>query len=481
MTSALDERLATGAAWTFLLRFLDRGTGFVRRVVLARFLAPHDFGLFGIALLALATIETFTATGFDRAVVQADEADDHLDVVWTVGVVRGFALSLLLFVLSPHIAGFFGEAPAEPLVRAIALLPLLGSLRNPGVLHFQRDLDFKTLSLYEGASAIVNAAVAITYAVMTGSVWALVIGLLVGEIVKVVLSFLIHGYRPRWSIEGSSVRWLFGYGKWVFGSTVFIFLLNQGDDIFLAKVVGATALGYYQMAYMVISAPTTELTHVVGRVTFPAYRLIRQSSERLRRAYLTLVQLTSLLSLPLAVLIFIHARPLVLYVFGDAWLPMVPLIQIMAPWGFIRSLGSCAGPLFDGAGRPDLTAKLTGLKLVTLAILIVPLTSAYGMEGTAAAVVIAAVINNPIADTAALRLVDARWRDLLRALARPVGFTVTAVAVSLPFMLWIRHPGLAALTALGVFGVIYTVLLLRFGGEAVARLTALTGGWRGGG
>lgn len=472
---SLGNRLVTGATWTFFLQFLNRGSDFVRRVVLARFLAPHDFGLFGIALLALATIETLTETGFRQALIQADDAEGHLDTAWTIGMIRGALLSALLFVLSPQIAAFFEEPDATPLMAAIAAIPVLTALRNPGVLQFQRELDFRRESLYQSASTLVNTAVAITFVVFTGSVWALVLGLLAGEVVTVGLSFLIHDFRPRWSLERHSLRSLFGYGKWVLGSTVFIFLLNQGDDIFLAKVLGATALGFYQMAYLVISMPTTELTHVVSRVTFPAYRHIRDQPARLRDTYLTLVQLTSLLALPLAVLIFLHARAIVVYVFGETWLPMVPLIQIMAPWGFIRSLGSCAGPLFDGSGRPDITTKLTGFKLLTLVILIVPLTFEYGMEGTAAAVVLAAAINNPIADTAALRLVDAGWIDLLRALSRPVVFTVAATVGAVPILLWIGDAAFGTGTSVLAFVGIYAILLSRFGGRAVERLRAIVG------
>lgn len=479
--AGLPVRLASGAVWSFLLRILDRGSGVVRRIVLARILAPHDFGLFGISLLALATLETFTATGFDRALIQADDTDGRLAPAWSAGLLRGLGLSILLFALGPWISSFFQEPGAESLIRAIALVPLFSSLRNPGVLHLQRDLDFRTQALYEGVSALVNVAITIVYAILTGSVWALVAGLLAGEAVKVALSYVVHPYRPRWSLEGASLRWLFGYGKWVMVSTIFLFLLNQGDDVFLGKVLGASALGYYQMAYMVISAPTTQLTHVVMRVTFPAYRFLRESVERLRYTYLTLVQLTSLLSLPLAVMIFLHARSIVLYVFGETWLPMVPLVQIMAPWGFIRSLGSCAGPLFDGSGRPDITARLTGLKLLTLVVLIVPLTEAFGMEGTAAAVVLAALLNNPVANTAALRMVEGRWSDLLRALVRPFILTGLAAGASLPAMLWIDNPGLASLTAAAVFGGVYGLLVLKVGGEAVARLRRSLIGSREGG
>jgi O-antigen/teichoic acid export membrane protein len=468
----LDRRLISGATWSFLLQFVNRGTALARQVVLARILAPHDFGLFGIALLALATIEALTETGFSRALVQADDAERHLDTAWTVGVLRGLLLSAALFVLSPWVAGFFEEPAATWLIRAIAVVPLLHAIRNPGVLQFQRELDFKAHALYESGSILVNTVVAIIYALATSSVWALVLGLLAGGAVQVLLSFMVHDFRPRWSMEEASTRFLFRYGKWVLGSTIFIFLLNQGDDIFLAKVLGATALGYYQMAYLVISIPTTELTHVVSRVTFPAYRHVRGNVDRLRRAYLTVVQLTSLVALPLAVLIFVHAGAIVTYVFGETWLPMVPLIQIMAPWGFIRSLGSCAGPLFDGSGRPDITTKLTGIKLLTLAALIVPLTNTYGMEGTAAAVVLTALLNNPIADTAALRLVGGRWRDLFHALGRPVAFTTAALGASLPVLWWLGDGVLGTGASLLVFVMTYLPLLWRYGGEPVERLKA---------
>ena len=270
LTAPLSTRVVRGGIWVFALRMTNRGLGLVRIIVLARLLSPEDFGLFGIAILSISVLETFSNTGFKAAIIQRQEnTESYLDTAWTVSVIRGIFLFLCLIFSSPYIAEFFNSSQAEMVIRVIAISTLLFGFRNIGVLFFQKELEFNKQFTYELSGTLVELTVAIILAIKLQNIWALVYGNLAANFVRLFLSYLIHPYRPRLKFDMERFRELFGFGKWVLGSGILIFLITQGDDIFVGKVLGVAALGLYQMAYTFSNLPATEICHVISQVTFP--------------------------------------------------------------------------------------------------------------------------------------------------------------------------------------------------------------------
>ncbi len=138
---SLSKRVVRGGIWVFALRIVNRGLGFIRTIILARLLAPHDFGLFGIALLAIATLETFSQTGFQAALVQKKKnVEPYLDTAWTISAIRGIILFLILFSSAPLIANFFDSAQATLIIKVIAVSTLLSGFRNIGIIFFKKEL-----------------------------------------------------------------------------------------------------------------------------------------------------------------------------------------------------------------------------------------------------------------------------------------------------------------------------------------------------
>ncbi|RTZ96636.1 MAG: lipopolysaccharide biosynthesis protein, partial [Deltaproteobacteria bacterium] len=140
----LSGRVIRSGVWVFALRITERLLYFFRLIILARILAPSDFGLFGIALLTMMTLENFSQTGFESALIQKKEAvNQYLDTAWTVGVIRSIFLFLAMFFFGPYVAAFFETTQATPIIRVLAFSFLIKSFRNIGVVFFNKDLEFK--------------------------------------------------------------------------------------------------------------------------------------------------------------------------------------------------------------------------------------------------------------------------------------------------------------------------------------------------
>ena len=386
---SLSQRVVKGGAWVFALRIVSRGLGLVRLVILARILAPADFGLMGIALLAMATLDTFSQTGFNAALIQKKEdVESYLNSAWTITIIRGVVLFVVLYFSAPYVATFFKSPEAESIIRVIGFSILFQAFTNIGTIYFQKELEFNKQFTYQLSGTLADFIVSVSAALILRSVWALVLGLLAGNFVRFVASYLIHPYRPHLSSDLGKAKELFGFGKWVLGSSILIFLLTQGDDIFVGKLLGVTALGFYQLAYRISNMPATEITHVISQVTFPAYSKLQDDISRLKEAFLKVLQVTALLSFPIAGLIFILSSDFTKIFLGEKWMPMVPAMKALCIFGATRSINAALGPFFLGIGKPNILTKTSAIQLIVMIISIYPLTIKYGILGTSLAIII---------------------------------------------------------------------------------------------
>jgi len=426
----LSQRVVRGGFWVFLLRITQQLFNFVRLVILARILSPNDFGLMGIALLTMATLDTFSQTGFQQALIQKKkDIKSYLDSAWTVLILRGFILFAILYFIAPYTATFFNAPEAKPIIQAIGFAVLFQAFTNIGVIYFQKELEFNKQFIYQLSGTLADFAVAISAVLILKNVWALVLGLLAGNFARFVVSYLIHPYRPHLTFDLGKAKELFGFGKWVLGSSILVFLITQGDDIFVGKLLGATALGFYQMAYRISNMPATEITHVISQVTFPAYSKLQENIPRLREVYLKVLQVTAFLSFPIAGLIFVLAPDFTKIFLGEKWMPMVPAMQVLCIFGVTRSLNATTGPIFQAVGKPSILTKISFVQLFFLAIIIYPFANVGKLVGISWAVTLANLLCFVIAFREALKIIQESKGKIVSVVLPSILVTLTIICL----------------------------------------------------
>jgi O-antigen/teichoic acid export membrane protein len=419
--SGFAGRVANAASWAFLLQLVFKVLDLVRTVVLARLIAPNDFGLMGIAMLVVSLVMNFTQLGFSSALVQrkGDLEPEYLNTAWTVEIVRGLALGMVLLAGAPLVGTFFDAPEAVGLTQLMAVGLVIGGFTNVGVVAFDRDLEFQRRFVFRLVPNVADLLVSITLAIVLRSAWALAAGWVASRVATVVASYVAHPYRPRLRWDRERATTLLRFGIWLLGSQVLLYLMLNLDDIWVGRLLGATALGFYQMAFTLSQVMTTEVTSVVNTVAFPAYSRVQDDLPRLRRAYLSSLQFVAFLAFPMAAGLWFVGEEAVRVFLGDKWLPALPAFYVLLLWGLIRSLLATTGPLFRGIGRPDTQTKIQALQLVLLALAIYPLTSQYGIVGAAWATVVAAVVPDTIALVAAARVTRTNWEDMSRIILVP--------------------------------------------------------------
>jgi PST family polysaccharide transporter/lipopolysaccharide exporter len=431
----LAERAVKGGFWMTATNIFDRALQLVLLVILARLLSPTDFGLMGIALLTLNALRRLSRIGLQDALIYniADNVDAYLNTAWTVEVVRGIGLASIAYLSAPFVAMFFGEPRALDVIRVIAVSPILNGFRNPAVVYFKKNLDFHKQFAYTMSGSVVNFVVATGVAVVYGSVWALVVGYVAADLVRLVVSYALDQFRPIPEFHRQNFVELFSFGKWITGTDALLFVANEGDDAVVGYVLTAASLGFYQVAYQIAKAPAAEVSSIVSSVTFPVYSKLQDDIDALREVFFKTVQVTTFVSFPISVGIIVTSSVFVRGFLGTQWLPIVPVMQLIGVYSLLISLGSTFGSVWKSLGRPDYVTKLVFARVVLMAALIFPATRQFGIVGAAAVVVgVYAFPMMPIDIHLVVRSVETTYVRFFREITYPlVAATVMGVAVHL--------------------------------------------------
>jgi O-antigen/teichoic acid export membrane protein len=385
----LPQKMVQGGAWISSLKIIGKILSLIRLIIIGRILAPSDFGLMGIALLTMSALETFSTFGFGQALIQKKEnTDNYLDAAWTVLIIRGFVVFIIVYLVAPYVAFFFHTPEVKPIIQVLGLVTFFQAFANIGTIFFQKELEFNKVFIYRFVGISTNFVVAVIAAIILRSVWALVLGLLAEKVVNIVVSYLIHPYRPHLSKDIAKAKELFSFGRWILGSSMLVFIGEHIDDIFVGRVLSAVALGFYQMAYRISNMLETEITQVISTVAFPAYAKIQDKQTRLQKAYFRIMRLTIAISLPITVGIVLLAPEFTRVFLSEKWMPMVTTMQLLAIAGFIKSIVSTGSPLFIGSGFPKYEFYMQLIRGLTIIIVIYPLIVFMGISGAAIGVIL---------------------------------------------------------------------------------------------
>ncbi|HMB42137.1 MAG TPA: lipopolysaccharide biosynthesis protein [Balneolaceae bacterium] len=395
-TSSLNKRVFKSAGWVLGGKIVGRGFDLIKVLILARLLTPDDFGLLGIAMLALGAMETFTQTGFKKALIQRKGSiEDSLNTAWTIQLLRGLLLAAILFFSAPLVAWFFNEPRAIPVLQVLSLIEILRGGINIGIVYFHKHLEFHKQVIYETASQAISLLIGIILAYQLRNVWALVWASLAGEFVKVLLSYVLHPFRPVPAMNWQHARQLFVFGKWILGMSILNFLANRFNRIILGRLLGTAALGFFNIADRIGQQIPGQIKRMTDTVMVPAYASVQDEKSRLERGFLKAFDATLCMTAPIAVFLIVVAPEFVRTVLGDDWGPAIIPLQILAFGGFIQGINATTAALNLGIGYPNISFWRALVGSATVLVLIYPLTHYYGIPGAAMATVFAALTKLP--------------------------------------------------------------------------------------
>lgn len=391
-TSALK-----GVWWITLLRGCTRSLTFVRLAILGRILTPIEFGFFGIASLFLSFLEIFTETGINIFLIQnKSHIKEYIDSAWIVSMIRGVILALVILILAPFVAKFFNSPQSIGIISIIAFVPFIRGFINPAIISYQKDLKFHKEFGLRSVLFVIDVVVSVIVGYFTRSAMCFVYGQMAAAFAEVILSYVLIPLRPKLRFDFEQVVHIITKGFWVTLTGIFAYFADNTDNIAVGKIIGSGALGIYQVAYKVSTLPISEITNVVNQVIFPVYSKFSDDKNRLKRAFVRVTTVNVLGAFIFGIPIFLLARPIILILMGDQWIAAVPVIKILAIYGIARTCFGGFSVLFLSSHRQDYVAKMTFVRVIALAICVVPLVMSFGMVGAGIAMLISILIEIPI-------------------------------------------------------------------------------------
>lgn len=390
----MGSAMRRGVLWSVASLAMSKLLGLVAVLVLARLLAPGEFGTLGAVVAFLAFLQLGSDLGMQAAVVyeQEEGVTRRVHVAFTVNAGLALALTAVGVALAGPIASFFGAADAAWLFRLGVLNLLIAALANVHDGLLLRDMSFNRRIIPQVGQAATQAAVSITLALTGAGAEALVIGLLAGTAAWVVLLWSITGFRPRLVFDKAIARTMIGYGGAAAALEVVALLSARADTIVVGHLLGAIALGIYTIAYRLPELLISNITWMVAGVAFPA--LSKRRGAGLNEATLKLITVLALYTVPVGVLMLVLADPMINVLLGDTWRDAVPVLRAIAVTAFVNTL---IFPLGDAGKAQGKQWGMVGLHLVHFPILYVGMSiasdsglPAVAWVGTSAAVLYAA-------------------------------------------------------------------------------------------
>jgi len=463
----IKQQMAHGIAWMTAARMGVRFLGLLSTLVLARLLTPADFGLIALAMSVVKLVETLSEFGFEMPLIQKRDATrDDFDTAWTLNVMLAGIICTLIAVAAPFAASFYSEPRIEAILYFVAAGHFFLAFQNIGTVQFRRQLDFKRDFALQVAQKVCMVAVAIPLAFAVRSYWALVGGIVAGNVAAVIVSYAFLPYRPRFCLK--SWRTLFGFSKWIQVSSMLRYLRDRGFVLVMGRALDAGSVGLFSVAKEIGSVANETLIGPINRAVFPGYSRLANDAERLRDAYKSTLGLIALLAVPASTGLAAISNLLVPVALGPQWQTAAPLLTLLALGGATRALSASTASVLYATGQPRQQTLTVAIQAVTLLPMIAAGVIYKGLEGAAWAyllhsiIVVSPVCYAIVFRTTPIRVSDA-WDPLWRpAISAAIMFAVTkpiAIAWASPET-WIALPRLLGVTLIGALVFIGCIALL---------------------
>lgn len=457
----LRQRLTAGAGWTLSIRALERVIGFVSTLILARLLAPQDFGIVAMGTAIQEILTAVTAFGFTQGLIRLRRRDrSAYATAFTLYVITGALIAAALLLAIPPALRWYGDPRVASVLVVLALGSFIAGLRNPGMVRYERSLKFRPFFVVALARKLTSFGVGAVCALLWGDYRALLAGMLLGQIVETLATWRLTRFRPYLTLVRA--RELLGFSVWWLGSRTATVASRRLQNPLIGQRMGAEPLGQYSVALDLATMVPAEIVAPVMRAMYPGYMLMKNEPGRVRSAFVRVWGIVALLTIPAATGMAVLAEPITEVVLGSRWLPAASLIPLLALVGAQHALIGCYWPPLLALVGPRVLFRLSMLELAVTVPLFAIVLWQWGLRAAIGAWVASLCLQMVVGMQVLLRRIAGSWWPVVAGLWRPLAASLTMAAsvaavsgiVLLPSGPWLAR--LAALLALiGIGALIY--------------------------
>lgn len=372
MDSSVKKKTVNGVVWSSIDRFSVQIVSLIVQIIIARILTPSDFGVVGMLTIFIAIAQTFVDSGFSNALIRKEnrtETDNCTVFYFNLGV--GLASYLVLFLIAPLVAKFYETPILTDLMRVVSLSVVFSSFSIVQTAILTIRVDFKKQAIASLGSITLSGALGIFFAYQDFGPWALAIQHTSNTLFTAIFLWILVKWRPRLLYSWKSFREMFSFGSKLLASGLLDTLYNNMYTLIIGKFYQAAELGYYTKANTFAKLPAFNLTRILQRVTYPLMCQIRDDEETYRKTFITYLRMSVFVVFPISLGLAAIAKPLVVILLTEKWLPAVVLLQTLCfyyMWHVVQAINL---NILQVKGRSDVFLKLEVAKKIIGAIILI--------------------------------------------------------------------------------------------------------------
>ena len=351
--SSLKQRTFRGSIWTVGGHGADQLLRLVQNLILTRLLFPEHFGLMALVAVVMQFVAMFSDTGIHTCIIQnkRGEDSDFLNTAWTIQIIRGVVLWLVICLFAWPVATWYQQPNLVLMLPVVGLASLLDGFTSTARSTLSRHVLPARAVVVELATRIIVLIFMVACAYRWPSVWVLVCGSLLNSVIKMICSYhLIPGYSNKFAFDPTAARSLFRFGRWIFFSTAFTFILANGDRLILGKLITPAQLGVYVIAAFLCQAILATMSRYSGSILFPVYtRLIEQGTDAAQQHMTAIRKRIFLITLPPLWLLALGGQTLIDLLYDSRYADAGWILQIL-------SIG-CIGVIVNDSASPAILAS----------------------------------------------------------------------------------------------------------------------------
>ena len=379
--SSVASKSIHGIIWSAVERFSLQGVQFFIGVVLARLLSPSDFGMIGMLSIFMSVSQTLIDCGFSNALIRQKEV---LPRDFNTAFLVNFSISAMIFTIlffaAPFVASFYNMPELQPVMRVFCATLIINALFTIHKVKLTRNVDFKTQSKVSFLAAVLSGLLGIFLAYSGYGVWSLVYQAVGNSVLNLVLMIVWLKWFPSPVFDRDSFHSLFGFGSKLLIAGIISSIYSNLYNIVIGKQFSAINLGYYTRADQLGNFPSQNVSSILSRVTFPILSQLQDEPDRLRSIYIKYLQMSCFVVFPLMMGLAALAKPLIILLLGEKWMPSVILLQILCFGLMLDPICNINLNLLYVKGRSDLVLKLEIVKKV-IAVVILIVSLPFGLVG----------------------------------------------------------------------------------------------------
>lgn len=378
-------------AWRFAERCGAQGVAFVVSVVLARILAPEEYGTVALVTVFIAIMQVFVWGGFPTAIVQKKEASalDFSTHFW-FNLFLCTAMYGILYIAAPSIAAFYEIEELTVIVRVSGLSIVFAGIQAVHLAVITRNMQFKKFFYSTIGATVFSGAVGIGMAYSGFGAWALVGQTLTSAIVSAAILSLVSGFTPKFMFSFKSLKEIFSFAwKLLVGNIVSNIYTNL-CTLIIGKVYSTTDLAYYNKGENFPKLVISNLNTTIGSVLFPAMARVQDDKMHLKSIMRRSIKTTGYLVWPCMIGLIVCAEPLVAWMYTEKWLFSVPFMRLFCISYAFMPMQTANQQAINAIGRSDISMKLQIIGK-TVGVLTILVTMQFGVFAIAVGTVAVAI------------------------------------------------------------------------------------------